>query len=166
MTNRNPRSTPASQGPRFAAKRDWWVTLLLWVTVATLVWTSWTVLRDPASGPAARVGMLATSVGAVAFVLWILYGTYYGFGDGELYARSGPFRWRVRLDSIDEVRPSKNPLSAPAPSLDRLAVRYRNGRRLLLISPADKAAFLRALVARAPQLRLEGDRAVKAEAGS
>lgn len=163
MTNRA-RSTPAGEGPRFAAKRDWWVSLLLWIAVATLVGTSWTVLRDPDADPAARIGMLATSVGAVAFVLWILYGTYYGFREGELYARSGPFRWRVQLHSIDEVRPSHNPLSAPAPSLDRLAVRYRNGRRLLLISPADKAAFLRALVARAPHLRIEGDRAVRVEA--
>jgi hypothetical protein len=160
MTNRA-GSSHASEGPRFAAKRDWWVSLLLWVAVATMVGASWMVLGDPDADPAARIGMLATSVGSVAFVLWLLYGTYYGFREGELYARSGPFRWRVPLQSIDEVRPSHNPLSAPAPSLDRLAVRYRNGRRLLLISPADKAAFLRALVARAPHLGIEGDRAVR-----
>lgn len=164
MTNRR-RTTTSGPGPRFEAKRDSWVSLLLWIAVAMLIGTCWTVLRDPDADFATRIGTVSLSVGTVAFVLWILYGTYYGFTDQHLYARSGPFRWRVPLDSIYEVRPSRNPLSAPAPSLDRLAVRYRN-RRLLLISPADKAAFLRALVVRAPHLRLEREGAVRVDSAN
>src|SRR5690606_34291240 len=59
--------------------------------------------------------------------------------------------------AIEEVYPTRNPLSAPAWSLDRLAVRYRTGQRrgLALISPARQDAFLSLLGERAG-LRREG----------
>ena len=92
-----------------------------------------------------------------AFTIWVVYGTRYGFFRNALVIRSGPFKWRVPLGDIEWVRPSRNPLSSPATSLDRLQVRY--GKRSVLISPEDKAGFLRALVARAHQLEVVGDSA-------
>lgn len=84
------------------------------------------------------------------FVLWIVLSTYYDLDDRELVVRSGPFYWRVPLDSIASVRPTRNPLSSPALSLDRLEVRYGAGQ-WLLISPRDRDRFLEDLAARAPQ---------------
>ena len=72
-------------------------------------------------------------------------------------------RSRVELGEIVEVSPSKSLLSAPACSLDRLHVRTRSGHGVL-ISPEDKAGFLRELVIAAPHLRIEGERAVSAGA--
>ena len=72
-------------------------------------------------------------------------------------------RRRVPLDSIVEVRPSRNPASAPTWSLDRLRVEYvKGGSTLTLyVSPEDKAAFLRDLADSAPGLEVRGDRAVR-----
>jgi hypothetical protein len=137
--------------------------LLLWGAIAVIGRSIWSVLRDPTVGPVARPLLAGLLAATAAFSFWVLYGTRYGFVGRALHVRSGPFRWRVPLASIDHVRPTRNPLSAPAPSLDRLEVRYKERRRYILISPADKGGFLRALVARAPHLRVEGDEAVRVE---
>ena len=52
------------------------------------------------------------------------------------------------------MTPTRNPLSSPALSLDRLRVTHRasSGERGLLISPADTAGFLAALAEHCPQL--------------
>jgi hypothetical protein len=42
------------------------------------------------------------------------------------------------------VEETRNPLSSPALSLDRLKITYGNGKRIM-ISPADKIGFLKAI---------------------
>ena len=61
------------------------------------------------------------------------------------------------LAAIDVVEPTRNPLSSPACSLERLWIRY--GEKQIMISPLDKAGFLRALVQRTPQLEPFGESA-------
>jgi len=80
--------------------------------------------------------------------------TYYQLREGELLIRSGFFRWRVVIASIESITPTHNPLSSPALSLDRLAIRYRkNGRdALILVSPLDKSGFIAALRAANPAI--------------
>lgn len=73
--------------------------------------------------------------------LWILMTTDYTLAGGELRVRCGPFRWRVPLHAIRAVEPTRDPLSSPALSLDRLRIDY--GRyESIMISPADKERFL------------------------
>lgn len=78
----------------------------------------------------------------------------------ELIIRAGVMRWRIALATIVNVEPTRNPLSSPAGSLDRLRIRYQRGARVGWIqsSPEDKQAFLLELASRDPALRLEGDR--------
>jgi len=85
-----------------------------------------------------------------AGVAWVFLSTRYELDDRELRVRSGPFRWRVPLGSLETVRPTRNPLSSPALSLDRLELKYGGGRTLL-ISPAERDRFLTDLAHRAPQ---------------
>ena len=73
----------------------------------------------------------------------------------------GPIRWRVRLDSIEEVVPTRNPLSSPALSLDRLRIRYSGSRMGIMISPENKAIFMQDLAARVDGLEVEGERVVR-----
>ena len=51
----------------------------------------------------------------------------------------------IRIDQIRRITETNNPLSAPATSLDRLAISYNNGDTVL-ISPKDKSAFINDLV--------------------
>ena len=59
-------------------------------------------------------------------------------------------RYKVPLAEVTAVRSTRNPLSSPALSLDRLEITY--GRRRIMISPEDKARFLKELEARCPRL--------------
>lgn len=108
-----------------------------------------------------RIGLTALLALSAVFVLWVLYSTRYRLERDALVVRSGPFRWKVGLDSIEEVVPTRNPLSSPACSLDRLRIRYAGSRIGIMISPESKGAFLRDLVARAPGLELVGDRVLR-----
>ena len=76
--------------------------------------------------------------------MWLFASTDYRVSDGECLVRSGPFRWRIPLDDIEAVRATRNPLSSPALSLDRLEIRYAGGRKIM-ISPLDRAGFLAAI---------------------
>jgi hypothetical protein len=70
--------------------------------------------------------------------------TRYTLTDEYLLVKCGPFSWSIPLRDIYEIEPTRNPMSSPALSLDRLLVRYGGGAELM-ISPADKAGFMMAL---------------------
>jgi hypothetical protein len=72
----------------FHSKRDARLAVLLWNGAAMLV--------------------------AGAFRPWALYGSGHRVTAAEVAVRSGPFRWRVPLDAIESVVPSRNPRSPHA----------------------------------------------------
>jgi len=143
----------------YPSKRDWWIVLVVWVSVGMTVASAVKVAQSGgASMPALAFVLFCAAV--VLGLLSVLYATYYVISGDCLTAHCGPFKSRVLLQNIEEVVPSRNPISSPALSLDRLHVRYRGSALGLLISPRDKQGFLRDLVAHAPHLRIDGDRAV------
>lgn len=148
----------------YPSKRDWWIVLLLWVSVLGMVVGTVAVWSEPAP-LAQRFGLTALMAVMAMFALWLLYSTRYRVERNVLVVRSGPFRWKIELDSIEEVVPTRNPLSSPACSLDRLRIRYAGSRLGIMISPKNKMAFLRDLAARAPGLELAGDRIVRRHPG-
>jgi hypothetical protein len=77
----------------------------------------------------------------VVLPAWVFRTTEYRLSDDVLAIRSGPFHWWVAVPSITSVRPTRNPLSSPALSLDRLEIKYGNGR-WVMISPQDAEGFL------------------------
>jgi len=138
----------------FPSRRDAWLVILLWAASAALVVSALELGRGVGS-PAGRAAGALGGLAAAGLALWILYGTDYRVSGDEVRIRSGPFRFRVPLAAIESVRPSRSPLSAPACSLDRVLIEA--GRRRILISPDDREGFYRALQARRPDLRREGD---------
>ena len=139
---------------RFVSKRDAWLVAVLWgaslVDVAVATW----LLLGAAQAPAFVAPLL---LAAAYFQVQVLYATDYTLEGSELVIRAWLFRWRVPLAAIDSIEPSRNPLSSPACSLDRLLVCY--GKKRIMISPDDKPGFLRALAQRAPQLEVSGEAA-------
>jgi len=107
---------------------------------------------------------LAALVASLAY-LWLTIPVNYQITDEELRVRGGPFRWKIPLGSILQVRPSKNPMSAPAWSLTRLHVSYRkkNRKSFVLISPGDRGAFIEKLQEAAAGLKADGDGLVKTD---
>jgi hypothetical protein len=144
----------------YPSKRDAWVMWLLWASVIGMMAAAIAVWVDPAP-LGFRVGISALLAGTAVLVVWLVYSTSYSFGRDKLVVRAGPIRWRVKLDLIEEVRPTRNPLSSPALSLDRLHIRYGGSRMGIMISPENKAVFLQDLAVRVDGLEFEGDRVVR-----
>ena len=145
---------------RFPSKRDTWLVLVLWGAALALVYASIDVARSPT--PAMfKALFLLICIPAALLLPWILYGTSYALTEEALLIRCGPFRNRVLVSAIQEVTPSRNPMSSPACSLDRLHIKYRGSRLGILVSPADKRSFLQELAELDSQLSLQGDTIVR-----
>jgi hypothetical protein len=144
----------------YESKRDGWIVVVLWAAVIVMLIAAgdiW-VARVPL---AFRLLMSVLLTLVAAFVLWVLYRTRYTLTENTLIVQSGPFRWVIDLEAITEIFPTRNPLSSPACSLDRLHIRYRPNPSGLMISPRDKAEFLRDLMALSPGLKMDGDRVIR-----
>ena len=127
---------------------------------ATVVAISLTT-GEPDISTTAQISSVMVMVGLLLLLLlWGCYRTRYEITPFDLVVHFGPFHKAIPLSSIVEVFPTHNPLSAPAPSLDRLRVNYlrANGKLWFgLISPLDKAGFVRELASVAPHLQSDGD---------
>lgn len=145
----------------FTSKKDAWLVSLIWgsailplVAGLLIVWTN------------AKAGSYLITISAITFTLLLAatFPLYYEVTERELVIRSGLFRWKVPLDGIEEIRPTRSIISAPALSLDRLLIRFRNAKGrfgLAMISPRDRAGFLREIAARTPGMMFVGERLVR-----
>ncbi len=127
----------------FRSKVDWWFRVLIGFVIATelgVIVGAAISVRDPLT----TTGIILGSLAVVALLLSVLLNTSYTVDRGVLKARSGPLCWKVPLDQIQSVEMTRSALSSPALSLDRLRIRYGKGR-FILVSPADKSGFLRAI---------------------
>jgi hypothetical protein len=132
----------------FRSKVDGWFRVLPCVGVLVLG----AVLVLPAvQGDRAAFWLTPALLLPAALPLWLLRTTDYTITDTHLRIRCGPLRWNVPLADVRSVRPTRNPLSSPALSLDRLRIEYSRSLAVM-VSPEDKEGFLRALRTRAPGL--------------
>lgn len=134
----------------FRSKVDIWLAVILTgAAVMTIVAVVSVML-----GGSVLSGLVMAPVLIVTVVLplWLLKSTYYVLDDTQLTVRSGPFKWRVRLEDIQSVTRTRNPLSSPALSLDRLRI-DRGLRKSIMISPLDRQGFLDELETRRQSLR-------------
>ncbi len=128
---------------RFRSKIDAWLLILLIVAVAGLLVTLVAVLSSYASGTEKLLVAGLTFLGVLLIVSMLLR-TYYTVDDEKLRVVSGPFRWTIPISEIADISESRSALSSPALSLDRLKISYGRNRHIL-VSPADKKKFLKAI---------------------
>src|SRR5262249_41458408 len=150
------------------AKKDWWLAPSLLLTGLVMIGVGVILPFLDANGlgranptsplPDALAGLLIAAAGVL--LLWMFFSAAYEIAPSDLLVRLGPFRWRISLWDIVEVVPKRG-LSPDwgwgmALSLDRLRISYRkvSGRMALpvIISPADREAFLAELATAAPHL--------------
>jgi hypothetical protein len=143
----------------YRSKIDWWLVPLLCLLPVGVVggWVVAVLAGDP-------TGMLVGTA-MLVLVAGIYFGLVlpirYGLDDTTLTVRFGLCRQRISLADITEVHRTRNPLSSPALSLDRLHIQYGPGLfKSTMISPADRDSFLDEL-ARKAGLTREGDRLVR-----
>ncbi|MDH3350759.1 MAG: PH domain-containing protein [Gammaproteobacteria bacterium] len=128
---------------RFNSKIDPWAKIVLVIVIVGEA-LAFGIAAFEAGDPLVTTGILLLGLLVTALIMWLILGTYYIVDRGTLRIVTGPFRWQVPIGQISSVEATRSPLSSPALSLDRLLIRYRKNRRIM-ISPADKAGFLKAI---------------------
>jgi hypothetical protein len=127
------------------SKKDSWLILIILTSVLIPLATGIFLLT--ATNVNRPLGWALFIIGANTglVILLLTYPLRYEILPSQLKVRCGLRRWHIPLASIQEVRPTRNPKSAPAWSLDRVQIDYviDGERRSLLISPKDKSAFMR-----------------------
>ncbi len=126
----------------FKSKIDKWLLFCLILSVIACLLGAFVALKIGGSGNYVfAVFMLVAGAG---FPLWIIFSTQYIVEGENLEITSGPFTWKIPIDSITALRDSKSILANPALSLDRLEIVYGEDKAIL-VSPVDKMKFIEKL---------------------
>ena len=128
---------------RFSSKVDGWLIPVMVLAFAGMIAALIAVLIEPAPW-IVRIGTAVIVVFVTLLLLSVFRNTSYEVGETELRIVSGPFRWKILLEDIVDITPTRNPLSSPALSMDRLKVSYGK-RRFVLVSPSKKEEFIAAV---------------------
>lgn len=94
--------------------------------------------------------LVAACFFAIALVCTCAIPMYYELSETALVVRAGLLKRRIKYADISEVRPTRNPLSSWAWSLDRLEISLTDSDHLM-ISPVQKWEFMAALLKRVPR---------------
>ena len=124
----------------YRSKTTPWLVGIMVLALVVLVDALWRAWRESGTTEFAIVAPL--TVFGIALVL-SGFRVRYWIADSALHVRASLFRWKIPVDSIVSVKPSRSWMSAPALSLDRLEIQHKRGT--VLISPRDAEDFLREL---------------------
>ncbi len=80
------------------------------------------------------------------FILYLFFQTVYIIEDGQLKIKFGFFSFKpIDINDITEISKTNSILSSPAPSFDRIEIKYA-ALGSVIISPKDKISFSKDLV--------------------
>lgn len=133
----------------FPSKKDSWFILLVWGFIILFIVSLGYDVKSSNSFLDSII--LFCTIG---FLLWLWFGTGYQMIDGELRVRSGPFKKKVQVCDIKQIRKLKNILSAPALSIDRLELHYSK-YDVIYISPKNEAECINVLLKENPRIKLD-----------
>ena len=122
----------------FKSKVDFWLLVVIVITVLVSLGAAYLTMRQE-SWMSYIVALFITTFGA-GLPVWLLVSTKYIVSEDSLRIKSGPFSWSIPISSISSVAETRNLLSSPALSLDRLVISYGAGETVM-VSPANKENF-------------------------
>lgn len=92
--------------------------------------------------------------GVLALILYLFFSISYVITGRELLINYGAFyQKKIMIDTITAIKATRNPLSSPAASLDRLEISYGTG--FILVSPKNKQGFVDHIRSLVPEVRIE-----------
>ena len=99
------------------------------------------------------IGVLGLLLLIYAFVLYLFFDTNYLIEGKQLKIKCGFFSYKpIDIDNIKEISKTNSPISSPAPSFDRIEIKYGEFDDLI-ISPKDKVQFAQDLCAINPNIK-------------
>ncbi|TGU91240.1 PH domain-containing protein [Acinetobacter pittii] len=130
---------------KFRSKIDWWLLLIFIVVTGNILMKIYEANYHyslASNFPHLFIYSL------VILIIWLpIFNTYYLVENNTLIIRSLVFRWKININDITRIESTRNPLSSPALSLDRLKIYYMKdgGMTTVMISPKNKESFLSTL---------------------
>jgi hypothetical protein len=119
---------------RYPTKIDTWIAALLLLGPILIA-----VISIAARVPALLLGVVPLAL----IILLLVLPCHYTLNADELIVRCGLLRIPISYRQIESVQPTRNPLSAPAMSLDRVDISY--GNRRIMVSPVRREQFIAGL---------------------
>lgn len=111
------------------------------------------VMRDGANWIVAGIFILV-----FMFFTHILFSTYYVIEDEVLHVRCGFLYYsRIDIKTINKITETRNIISSPATSIDRMEILYSKYSSVL-VSPKDKDGFIEALKTINPAIEIKKPR--------
>lgn len=132
----------------FPSKKDLWLYPIYWVTILACL--------SPLFAGEEYELLFFTIPLAILFV-WGWYSTGYIVESDLLTIQSGPMKKRIPIKEIKKISKTKNPLSSPALSMDRLEIIYGEDYSMALVSPKNKQAFTSMLKNMNPQIEVDNN---------
>jgi hypothetical protein len=122
----------------YPSKVDWWLPVVL--TIPPILDLGIGIFLLSINK---QLGLVVIALGVVIGIVIaaLVFPCRYTVTDTEVLIRCGLIHQRIALRDIVGVTPTSNPLSAPALSLQRVRIDLKQGYRL--VSPADRAGFIR-----------------------
>ena len=138
----------------FASKIDFWIALVLWGgSLSFVLIPLWEWRRGKRDSRMRNMLLMVILLPFAALMLMPFFGTKYTLTDSQLYVDSGLSTQTIELTDITHITSNRSMTSAPALSLDRLKIEYRN--KEVLISPEDKSRFYQEIQARNPKIVID-----------
>lgn len=103
----------------FPSKKDLSLTLFVWIPMIGIPGYLIFELEPKDAFIIGGIFLLLNS-----FTLWIWLDTYYKFKSDSLFIKTDPFHWEIPYQSIEKIIRTRNPLSSPALSFDRLEITH------------------------------------------
>lgn len=130
----------------FTSKKD--------VLVGIVVWGAAAACSIPFFMDGNLAALLITAI-IGAFFGWAWCKTGYEVTGEELIVKTGFTKAVIPIASIYKLTKTYNPSSAPALSFNRIEVLYNKGMGIALISPRDRQAFVKLLIERNPEIKVD-----------
>ncbi len=133
----------------YRSKVDLWLVGLVGLAAATpLLAAGWLALQGEFTG----FLLLSCWGGVMILIIGVLsFPMRYTLRADHLHIQSGWLHWDVSCASLRQAALSRNPLAAPAWSLQRVKLVTADGS-VILVSPEDRESFINELVRRCPQV--------------
>ncbi|GEN85220.1 hypothetical protein SLU01_35320 [Sporosarcina luteola] len=141
----------------FPSKKDLWFGLIIWGFVVFLI-AAYVFGGEPIGMQFITYNSIAgyiLSVLIIGLLLWFWFGTGYKIEGGFIKIKFGPLTSKVKIADITKLSAAKNPLSAPALSIDRIEILYGK-YGIALVSPKNRVQFIKTLLGESPGIEVDG----------
>jgi len=135
---------------KFKAKIDWWMHLLSAALVILNIGAVICLVFGIIDTAIAILLVIIFTPTNIFFIIPMWFNTFYLLAENELVVKCGISKAeRIEYEQITSIDKTREPVRAPAPSLDRIEVRYKakSGKfsDKVIISPKNKGEFIRQL---------------------